>query len=351
MATFAAAYATKERLARSMLHHPKVHGIGVGYRDPKHREKGAAVIVYADALSAASLGIPTAVSTHLKGREVRVPIRFVKSGAFRSHAKYRSRIRPVPAGYSIGTTRRSGTAGLIVTNFPEQNKRYILSNNHVLTNPVNSSNRTATLQPGGADKGRRKRDRVGHLELLVKLSRNGINYMDVALSAPTRNSILNPRYAAIGIVPGHVTSYRVGEQWKKVGRTTGFRTGIVDSVNTDVRVGYGRAGSFRFRNQTVVVGSKPVSQPGDSGSVWLRREDNFAAAVNFAGSTDGKSSISFPIHWAMETFGIRAARPDGTGVVCSLKTGDGNPAYSRQLTAKELASIRIVKAPSVPSRT
>ncbi|WP_282942180.1 hypothetical protein [Paenibacillus sp. RC67] len=343
LATFAAAYIMKERMAPSLLKHSKVQGIGVGYHDPKKPKKGAAVIIYADAVSAVSLGIVSTASISVKGKSVNVPIRVVRTGKIRSHADYRGRIRPVPAGYSIGTTAGSGTVGLIVTNFPGANQRYIFSNNHVLTNPLNSSVRSETLQPGGADNGRPVRDRVGFLSRFALLKRNGANYIDAALSLPVRNSILNPRYATVGVVPGHVTSYRVGDRFKKVGRTTGLRYGRVDSVNTDVQVDYGEdLGVITFRDQSVIIGINPVSLPGDSGSVWLRRSDNFAAAVNFAGTEDGLTSIAFPVDWFMRRFRTRVARPNGAGIIRNVNTNNGNPAYARRLTASELASIKVV---------
>jgi hypothetical protein len=345
LVTFSDAYAMKERMARSILKHPKVQGIGVGYHDPKHPEKGATVIIYADAGSAASLGIASTPSVRGKDKTVQVPVRLVRTGKFHSHADFNRRIRPVTAGYSIGTRGKSGTAGLIVTNFPNAHQRYIFSNNHVLTNPINSGTHADTLQPGGVGHGRSGRDRVGRLVRFVQLRRKQPNLMDAALSIPVRNSILNPRYATVGIIPGHVTSYRVGERFKKVGRTTGLVFGTVSSVNTDVRVDYGtRLGMLTFRNQTVILGSNPVSLPGDSGSVWLRRADNFAAAVNYAGTKDGRMSIAFPVDWFMRTFRTRVAHPEGAGRIRTIHAANSNAAYARGLTAKELASIRIIRA-------
>lgn len=343
MATFAAAYAAKQRMSRSMLKHTKVHGIGIGYLDPKRTHKGAAVIVYADALSAASLGIASVQSAWVGGKSVPVPVRVVRTQKIRSHANYRGRIRPVPAGYSIGTSAASGTLGLIVTNFPGATQRYIFSNNHVLTSPTNTLNGAATLQPGAADNGRPVIDRVGRLSRIVQLRRNQDNLMDAALSLPVRNSILNPRYATVGVVPGHVTSYRVGERFKKVGRTTGLRNGTVDSVHTDIQVDYGGTlGVLTFRNQTVITGTSPVSLPGDSGSVWLRRADNYAAAVNYAGNDTGLLSVAFPVDSFMRRFRTRVAQPGGAGRVKRVNTGNRNPAYARRLTDKELSSVKVL---------
>ncbi|MBP1991535.1 hypothetical protein J2Z66_003142 [Paenibacillus eucommiae] len=354
MATFSAAHAMKKKIARKMLKKTGIHGIGVGYHDPKNPKKGGAVIIYSDSISATARGIPSKYSITTKGKKkgkaqgktqektVTVPIRIVKTKKFRSHADYKSRIRPIPAGYSTGTTSGSGTIGLIVTNYPNPRQRYIFSNNHVL-NPSNSIAYTETLQPGGADKGQTGKDRVGRLYRFAKLSQNQNNLVDAALAIPLSRPLLNPRYATVGVIPGHVTSYRIGDRFKKVGRTTGQVSGVVDSVHTDIQVDYENLGSVQFLNQTVIKGTSPVSLAGDSGSVWLRQQDNYAAAVNFAGSSDGRLSISYPIQWFMKKFGTRVAQPRGVGRVKTIKR-NVKDAYTSQLTAKQLASIQTFKA-------
>lgn len=323
-----------------------IYGVGVGYHDPKHPKKGAAVILYANAVGSTALGFGPKFFSTVKGKAVNVPIRVVKTQKIRCNASYTGRIRPVIAGYSIGTTGGSGTLGLIVS---RGNQQYLLSNNHVLTNPTNSRARTETLQPGGADEGRTSRDRVGYLSRFVTLQKNSDNRIDAALSRPIRSSLVSPRYATIGPIPGHVTSYRVGERFKKVGRTTGLTYGRVDSVNTDVQVDYGpELGTLTFRNQSMILSDTPVSLPGDSGSVWLRKADNFAAAVNYAGTEDGKTSVSFPVDWAFAALRVRVARPpgQGTGCVKNINTHNGNAAYTRRLTAKELSGLKVVHSKS-----
>lgn len=342
MATFAHAYVVKERIAGTLLKHPKVFGVGVGYQDPKHPVRGAAVIVYANTLSAKTLGVTPMLKLPRKTGHVAVPIQVIRSGKIRSNADYTGRIRPVPAGYSVGTIAGSGTVGLIVASVLRANQLYIFSNNHVLTNPINSQLRAETLQPGGADNGRPVLDRVGYLSRLALLRRNSSNFIDAALSAPVRNSILSPRYATVGVIPGHVTSYRVGDRFQKVGRTTGLKCGTVTSVNTDILVDYGGTlGPLRFRNQTVIRSRNPISLPGDSGSVWLTQKDKFAAAVNYAGSDDGLTSVAFPVDWAFRKFRVRVPQAATTGRVCVVPVR--NLSYARRLTANELASIRVVR--------
>jgi hypothetical protein len=183
----------------------------------------------------------------------------------------------------------------------------------------------------------------------------GINYIDAALAIPIRNNLLDPRYlSGFGtgkiIVPGHLQSYKVGDIFKKVGRTTGLVTGIVDSIHVDVKVEYGDdLGNIVFHDQTMVKGmGSPVSLLGDSGSVWLKKNDNFAAAVNFV-ATDQGYSVSFPIHWAMRIFHTSIARP--TSPTTTLVRGGfvkGKPpkndfSYVWPLTKKQFNQIRVVR--------
>jgi hypothetical protein len=143
------------------------------------------------------------------------------------------------------------------------------------------------------------------------------------------------------VVPGYVTAYRVGEKLKKVGRTTGLVNGRVESVHTDLQINYGGSlGILTFEDQSVIRGTTPVSLPGDSGSVWLRQSDNYAAAVNFAGTADGRLSIAFPVQWFMQAFNTRVARPIGAGRVRRTQTGSSTRSYTRQLTREELSRLK-----------
>lgn len=181
----------------------------------------------------------------------------------------------------------------------------------------------------------------------MQLNKNGSNLVDAALSIPLRNKLLSPTYATVGQIPGHVTTYRIGERFMKVGRTTGRVTGVVESVNTTIRVNYGRSlGTITFNNQTIIRGQRPVSLPGDSGTVWLRQADRYAAAVNYAGSVDGRISVSFPVQWPMQRFGVRVATSVGAGKIRTVRASRANPAFAKILTAKELASLKLFQAVS-----
>lgn len=320
MTSFYKAYMLKERYAGRLLRQRGIHGVGVGFKEPDNPNSGPAIIVYA------STAYPSAGKRNHKSvqkQTVRIPaklkssvsIRMVRSTKFRTNAsspaiRFQKRIRPVIAGYSIGTPEVSGTAGLIVSYRHQPHSRLILSNNHVLVNS-NKNRKSVTLQPGGADGGTVQRDLIGHMDRFVKLRKGRPNYIDAATSKPLRRHLLSPAYAVFGQVPGYVRSYRIGDRFKKVGRTTGAVTGTVESIHTDIRVNYGdygNLGTITFKNQSVIRGKRPVSLGGDSGSVWLTRSGNQAAAVNFAGTEEGRLSIAYPVDWFMKVFGTRVAR-------------------------------------------
>ncbi|MBP2000898.1 hypothetical protein J2Z69_001941 [Paenibacillus shirakamiensis] len=349
MASFASAFALKEQISKSMLKKPGIHGIGVGMNQIGNLKAGAAIIIYTDKV-VVSTRSKSSMIYRKHGRRIRVPVHIHHCPKFCCHSAskaqpYQKKVRPLIAGYSIGTAKSSGTAGLIVTDV-KHGGHFVLSNNHVL-NATNSAAFSPTLQPGGADGGTLKKDRIGKLNKFIQLQDNQTNYLDAALSKPLTASLLAPKYAKVGCVPGHVSSYRIGDTFKKVGRTSGLVTGKVHSIHTDTAVsyfGYARLSFAVFKNQTVIKSKTPVSLPGDSGSVWLT-SDHYAAAVNFAGSSDGKLSIAYPVEWFMQVFGTRTALPKGAGTVKTPHMlGKEKRLYTQPLSTSEIQKIRVQKA-------
>ena len=351
MTSFRKAYLLKQRIANHMLKQQGIHGIGVGLKEPGKPGKGAAVIVYATPAKATAAGrkrknthsrqTPPVIAKKISG----VPVRVVRSKGFKKNGvdsgKFMKRIRPVIAGYSIGRPDESGTAGLIVSTDARGHNRYIFSNNHVLVDS-NTSRPSATIQPGGADGGTVKQDLVGYLSKYVKLHKKKANYIDAAISRPLRRNLVKPTYAVFGKVPGYVTQYKVGDRFKKVGRTSGIVTGTVESIHTDIQVNYGdygNLGAITFKNQSVIRGKKPVSLPGDSGSVWLTKKGNKAAAVNFAGSDNGYRSISYPVDWFMKVFGAQVADSGKHGLSKPDRGKQKQYVYTHPLSAAALKTI------------
>lgn len=91
MASFRKAYLLKQRYSARMLRQRGIHGVGVGFKEPSKPHKGAALIVYADAISAASgknrkgKSKPKALSLPAK-LKAEIPVRIVRSTKFHKNS-------------------------------------------------------------------------------------------------------------------------------------------------------------------------------------------------------------------------------------------------------------------------
>ncbi len=387
LATMYQAFMQKNKISTKLLSRPEIVGVGIGYADPERPNRGAAIIVYTQKKFAATE--VKQMVTKMMGTSV--PARIIASGPFRAGAAstmkrklrlvrktmrnpagakkkvsqsqiiFRQRIRPVPAGVSIGHLKTPnsgihGTGGLIVV---KNGQLYILSNNHVLIRANKFS--VGLYQPAPFENGSgfKPGDFIGRPFLFVPLRINQVNFMDAAIAKPVSNHLLNPRYLIGGVrnhpnlivVPGHLLSLRLGETLVKSGITTGFVTGIIQAIGVSVKISGYEIGNvedatLQFNNQITVAGTN-IDQPGDSGGVWLRKRDHFAAALNFAGTSDGSISTSTPIATVMNTFGLRVAAPGGAS---GFKQGSikdvapkGNYSYVQPLSAEERKQIKVIR--------
>ncbi|MDQ0417706.1 hypothetical protein J2Z48_001879 [Croceifilum oryzae] len=351
MATFMECIRHKKQISPAILRSEGVHAIGVGYANPQKPSQGACIITYIDKSLSTRTQSSMASSIRTKlGIPARIPVLFERVGKFQHHAAKplnQTRIRPVPGGVSISSDEPiAGTAGIIVTNFPKPNHLYVFSNKHVLV-PERPNATNSTFQPGVYDRGRARINRIGKLFQYAQPVAD-INYIDAALAKPRRNKLLDPRYLLGNtgqkiIVPGHLISCCVGMKLIKTGRTTGFRRGNIRSVHTDVLVD----GEDVFVDQIIVTRHKQVvGKAGDSGSVWLHDQDHFAAAVEYAGTTDGRISVCFPFHWVSQVFGIRVAVPTPHGGFrAGVTKGRSNrPDCTQPLTKAQLNQIQVINA-------
>lgn len=377
MASFRNAVMAKEKISSKVITIPEVVAIGVGFANPNRPSKGAGINVYTlKNLSKSKISsLHDAISSRIRatGFNTNVPIRLIPSGRFRAPLPkisaeksrptqiYRNRIRPVPGGVSIGKTmpNSTGTAGI---NVAKGSELFIFSNNHVLIKN-NSTEISETIQPGPADNGVSTRDRVGYASAFVPLQRMpAVNYVDAAIARPLTNNLLNPRYLATPFqyieVPGYFANYPVGMRVKKTSRTTGFTTGVVESINvtqTAIYESLPQLGVVLFENQTVIRQNiSPTNPGGDSGSVWLDQESNFAVSCTYA-SSDGVEVATFPIVFALQRFQATIARPAGSnkfkaGLVKKLPMKD-KFAYARPLTKAQLDSIKVVRVKAPKSRS
>lgn len=224
-----------------------------------------------------------------------VDVRYI--GRVAKHASdgiwYRSRVRPLESGASIGHFRiTAGTIGAIA----KQSKKpttVILSNNHVLANENSAKAGDPVIQPGDYDGGKRKNDTVAKLTRWVELKKGTPNYIDAAIAAVEPHVKVDAlTYRGIGQLAGvRAEPLLPGAAVVKVGRTTGITKGRVTAVEVDNVVVDYDLGSLSFDNQVEIEGMEDhgFSGGGDSGSLILD-EAVRACLLLFAGSESGGSN-------------------------------------------------------------
>lgn len=203
----------------------------------------------------------------------------VEVGKIRPLASNRQRSRPARGGASIGHYKiTAGTLGCLVKD-EKTGKTLILSNNHVLANSNAAKKGDTIIQPGAADGGKVKKDKIAELERWVKVGfGKKANAVDAAVARPINDKDVSPEISSIGMPKGAVKG-KVGLVIQKTGRTTDHTLGEIKDVTATVRVDYDGNAAL-FRNQIL---TSAMSQGGDSGSLVLDRKRR-AVGLLFAGS-------------------------------------------------------------------
>src|SRR5260370_13569553 len=223
------------------------------------------------------------------------PSRLADSGANHQVANTRY---GVSGGNVNDITRRfccSGTLGSLVQ---ANGVNYILSNNHVLARGDQAAPGEDISQPGLVDNNCALPPIVADFTVAPILGSN----VDAAI-AQLRSGTMNTtgEIEDTGIPSSVVKVPTVGLAVAKSGRTTGFTTSNISSINTSVNVQYQRScGSGKkfvvsYTNQ-VVINSITFSAGGDSGSLIVSNDNpacRHPVALLFAGSSS--STIGNPI--------------------------------------------------------
>jgi hypothetical protein len=274
-------------LAAAISRRHNIVGVGVGPKIRNGRSTPAPSIRFYVEKKVPLRAIPKAdrVPERING----VATDVVETGRFFAQVPIaRRRLRPAKGGCSVGFKAAdfvmAGSFGCLVTDGRE---RFILSNNHVLADENALPLSSPIFQPGLLDGGVVPGDRIARLTRFVRLrklpAQNRVDAAIAALDAPGMAvpSIL-PRIGALGsTAPGRAA---VGMRVHKHGRTSGYTRGRVIDVSADVNVTYG-FGVARFVNQMIIVDDAgSFSRSGDSGSLVVRRTDNRATGLLFAGS-------------------------------------------------------------------
>jgi hypothetical protein len=191
------------------------------------------------------------------------------------------------------------------------NQLFILSNNHVIA-LVNTSPLNAGIpQPGRLDGGVCSQDIIARLTQFVPINfAAGANNLVDAAIAQTSPTLVDRRILRLGgvlqsITPGVVVpAFNMPVQ--KSGRTTQFRRGFIDLVNTTVDVSYAPLGGVaRFVQQFRVRGVGAIfSDRGDSGALVTTFPQNRPVGLLFAGNAASNTTFCNPIGAVLAAFGV-----------------------------------------------
>lgn len=200
-----------------------------------------------------------------------------------------------------------GTLGSLVTDGVSQ---YILSNNHVLARTDQAVAGEDVIQPGLIDNGCRVATIVADFTVAPPLNSN----VDAAIAQVVPGTMDSTGFIEdIGTISGTVSAPGVGMVVAKSGRTTGFTTGTISSINANVNVQYqrgcgmGRKFVVLFTNQ-VVVSSSTFSAGGDSGSLIVTNDTaHQPVALLYAGSST--TTIGNPAGEVLEKLGAALGSP------------------------------------------
>ena len=293
--------------------HPddNVVGVGFGYKitNGKLTAKRCVRIYVERKITETAMPKDFVLPRHIKG----VATDVVETGRFHplpaAVSREQRRLRPAKPGCSVGFQFTgdqarfvmAGTFGAIVA---AGGTRHILSNNHVLANenalPVGSP----IFQPGLLDHGDPNRDRIARLTRFVPLQSAQPNTLDCAIAEILDSQNVSPAFLPkVGrLKSSQAIAATEGMRVEKVGRTTGYTTGVVFDLSADVKIEY-ELGILTFLDQILIRGGGPMfSDRGDSGSVIVDRTTRRATALLFAGSAS--HTIANPLEEVLAQLGV-----------------------------------------------
>src|SRR6185369_12433006 len=212
----------------------------------------------------------------------------------------------------------SGTLGSLVTSGGTQ---YVLSNNHVLARGDQAAAGEDISQPGLIDNNCQISTVVADFTGAAPLGSN----VDAAVAQLRSGTMDSTGFIEdIGTPSSTIVNPSVGLSVAKSGRTTGFTTGTIASINTSVNVQYqkscnqGKKFTVSYTNQ-VVINSSTFSAGGDSGSLIVTNNASHnPVALLYAGSST--TTIGNPIGEVLTKLGTALG---GTVTFSATSGGDG----------------------------
>lgn len=215
-------------------------------------------------------------------------------------ANRRRRLDPLVGGISIGSPLVPvGTLGALVWDNTDGSV-CLLSNWHVLAGDLNVEPGNPCFQPGRFDHGRSS-------DVVARLKRWSLNRQtDAAIAELTgsRHYCAGEILSLFQQISGVAEPY-LGMKMLKSGRSTGYSWGFIDGLYFSAAIQYSNGLVRIFEEQIHIApldASRPISEPGDSGSVWVTEtngEGYRAVGLHFAGdlpnSAFGEYALANPM--------------------------------------------------------
>ncbi|MGI5839261.1 MAG: hypothetical protein ACOX8W_06320 [bacterium] len=307
------------RYRKDLMNLDNVVGIGKGYKDKggETTDEMAAVILVAKKKTEKELLRSQIIPKTLGA----VPTDVIEVGEVRLLADppRKGKSRPALPGTSIGHYLiTAGTFGAVVRD-RRTGEKLILSNNHVLANATDGSDRRARvgdliLQPGKYDGGVSD-DGIARLHRFIPIqrpqsasgcivrrlaanlakrlnlkafpgygrfgrSKEVTNLIDAAVAKPLSPDLIASPIVGIGEV-SEIAEPRIGLRVMKSGRTTGMTTSSVRTLDVSLKVTLDDYGDYAMFDDQILMGH--MSEGGDSGSLIVD-ENHRAIGLLFAGS-------------------------------------------------------------------
>ena len=198
-----------------------------------------------------------------------------------------TRAAPTACGVSVGhRSITAGTLGCLVMRDNDE-RTYILSNNHVLAAVNAGVPGDAVVQPGPLDGPIVPPDDIAELTDFHPLDvSGGPNEIDAAVAALKNAADVTPDILLIGPIGAPSLAASLHQSVRKTGRTTRHTLGVINDLSADIKVLYGSQRA-EFEDQLGIVGIQgPFSLPGDSGSLIVDAVTRQPVGLLFAGGAN-----------------------------------------------------------------
>ncbi|GAB2869704.1 hypothetical protein GCM10027277_43720 [Pseudoduganella ginsengisoli] len=245
----------------------------------------------------------TLVVTEIGGVVAPHALEFAEPGTEVGQTPYQRMQYPVPCGVSTGPSGQNNI-GTLGYHARMGKKKYLLSNNHVLSRCGRVAIGTPVTQPAEADMEHGSPRSVATLSYVVPLTRNETATADAAIAEYGDKIKLAAAVQRDGAEPVPLGTCIVLAEPNlnvvKSGRTTGFTEGTVVKIGCTVRVGYW-CGEVTMTDVIEIMrgdGSDKFSDAGDSGAPVTTEEGNDPVGMLFGGGTRNGKQVSHanPIH-------------------------------------------------------